>query len=346
MKIRSVLRTAAFAAMFAMIAGTSLQAQEEGGGRGQRGGRGGGQRGGGQRGGGQRGGGQRGGGQRGGGQRGGGQRGGGQTSNGMSKAQLLEMEEVRTELKIEGDQLETVTATLEDHKARAGKVQQGGRGGFDREAFAKIREMEGEERDKAIADMRKKAEEDRKKTEKAMVSVNKETEEVLSVVLEEAQWKRLGELQTQTILRRGMMAALQNKELAGKLKMTKDQTKKLEELKKAGEKATEEASKAAREMFSGGGGFDREKFAEMRKAGEERQKKAEEKAAGILTAAQKKQLETMKGKAFKFPERRTRGGRGGQGRGGQGGGRGGRGGDNGGGGRPQRPGGGGGGGGA
>lgn len=353
-KFSLALRTAAMAAMFALIAGSALEAQEgEGGrggrGRGQRGGEGGqrGQRGGGQRG--QRGGG--GGFQGFGGGRGGsmfGQRGGGGART-MSKTQLLGIEEVQKELGIEGDQLETVKSAVDAYNEERGKFR--GDGGGDREAFSRLREMGEEERNKAIAEMRKKREEAQKEVDKKTKVLDKETEEILAALLEEKQWNRLGEIQVQSTLQGGLMAAMLDKEFAAKLKVTKEQTKKLEEMKKEGEKIATEAREKMMEAFrgGGGGGFDRSAFDEMRKAAEERNKANEKQAEAMLTDGQKKTLQEMKGAKFTFPERQRRsfGGRGGSDRGGRGG-RPGRpgGGGEGGSGRPGRPGGGGGDGGA
>lgn len=329
-KLTFGLRAAAFAAMFALIAGTSLQAQEEGGGRGargQRGGGGGGQRG--QRGGGQRG--QRGGGQRGGGQRGfGGQRGGGGGT--MSKVDLLRMEEVQKELKLGDDVLETVNGAVQAYRDQVREITDGMRDDrpeFDRESF---RDAE------KLAAYRKEMAKYQEKITKKTAPVTKETEEILAAILSEEQWKRLGELEVQSMMQSGVLTALLNKDFAAKLKVTKEQTTKLETLKKDSDKASEEATTKMREQmraaFSGGGGGDfRAMMEEAQKAGQERQKKVGEKATSMLTDEQKKMMAEMKGKEFKFPERRGRnfgGGRGGRdgggGRGGRdaGGGRGGR----------------------
>ncbi len=356
-KFSFIVRTAAMAAVFALIAGSSLQAQEEGG----RGGRGGGQRG--QRGGGGGGGGQRG--QRGGGgfggQRGGGgfggQRGGfggprTATARTMSKAALLGMEEVQKELKLEGDDLETVTAAVDGYNEERRSFSDRGRGGrssFDRGAF---QEMSDDERSEAIKKMTEEREKAAAETAKKMKKLNKETDEILAALLDEKQWKRLEEIQVQSTLQNGLVAAMMDEDFAAKMKLSKEQAGKLEEIKKADEKAAKEVSDKMREMFSGG--FDRSKFGELQamraeasEKSDERTKKAKETVEGMMTDEQKKSLEEMKGKAFTFPERRGRGGAGGRGQrggggGGQRGGRGGRGGgggEGGGGGRPNRPGG-------
>ena len=317
-KFSFMVRTAAIAAVFALIAGSSLQAQEEGG----RGGRGG-QRG--QRGGGQRG-------QRGGGQRGFGQRGfgGTRTARTISKAALLSMEEVQKELKLEGDDLETVTGVIDGYNDKRRGFSQRARSSFDRQAF---QEMSEEERREAISKITEEREKAAAETAKKTKTLNKETDEILAALLDENQWKRLGEIQVQSTLQNGLVAAMMDKDFAAKINLSKEQSKKLEDIKKAGEKATEETRGKMREMFSGG--FDRSKMEEYRamqtevsKMAEERTKKAMETVEGMMTDEQKKLLEEMKGKAFKFPERR---GRAGAGRGGQRGGGGGRGG------RPNRP---------
>jgi len=308
MKTRFAMRAAAVAAMFALCAGSALQAQEEGGR--QRGQRGGGQRGG------------FGGGQRGGFGGFGTQRGGG--SREMSKAQLLGIEEVRKELTIDGDQLETLNGTLEDYTSKQREIR---RSAFEGMNMGNFREMSSEER----AEMQKKMEAGQKKATEKNAKLDKETDELLGAVLNEKQWKRLGELQLQSRLRGGLMGAIADKAFAAKLKLTKEQLAKVDAIRKEGEKMRDEM----RKMFSGGReGFDRDAFAEMREKGDDLRKKSEEMEKTLLTADQKKALATMKGKEFKFPERRRGGDRGGRGgRGGQGGDRGG---------RPSRPGGGGG----
>ncbi|MFK7821579.1 MAG: Spy/CpxP family protein refolding chaperone [Planctomycetaceae bacterium] len=314
------LRTAAFAAVFALAAGSALQAQEEGGGRGARGQRGGGQRGGGRT-------------------RGnfggftGFQRGGGTSE--MSKVDLLRMEEVQKELKIDDDALETVNGAIDAYRQQVREISDGMRDDrpeFDREMMR--------DREK-VAEYTKKMEEYRAKVSKKTEPITKETEEILAALMSKEQWTRLEQLQFQAGLRGGMMAGLMNKAVAAQLKLSDEQSKKLKALNDASQKAARDAQT---EMF-GGMDFSRmremsqeersEMMAEMRskrekmtKASEDRKKDTEKKAEAILTAEQKKMMTDLQGKKFTFPERRsrrggfggggTRGGGGATGRGGRG----------------------------
>lgn len=137
-----------------------------------------------------------------------------------------------------------------------------------------------------------------------------EAEDKLADILDPKQAERLIGL----ILQREGVRAVNSKMVATKLGITDDQKAKMEELEK-------QSREKMREMFQGGGGEEmREK---MRAAREETEGKMKE----VLTAAQKDQMESLKGAEFKFPEMQWgRGGPGG-GRGGAGAGRGNRGGD-------------------
>ena len=124
----------------------------------------------------------------------------------MSKAQLLGMEEVQKELKLEGDDLETVTAAVDGYnEERRSFNDRGGRNNFDREAY---QEMSDDER----AEARKKFTEEREKAAaevaKKMKKLNKETDEILAALLDDKQWKRLGEIQVQSTLQNGLVAAM------------------------------------------------------------------------------------------------------------------------------------------
>jgi hypothetical protein len=244
----------------------------------------------------------------------------------MSKVDLLRMEEVQKELKITDDVLETVTGAVDAYREQVREISNSMRD--DRPQFSREDFRDQEKLAAYRAEMVKYQEKISKKT----APVTKETEEILAALLSEEQWKRLGELETQSMMQQGVLAALMNKELSAKLKVTKEQTGKLETLKKDSDKEAQEAQTKMREemraAFSGGGGGDfRGMMEKVQKASKDRQKKVDDKAMAMLTDEQKKMMTEMKGKEFKFPEnQRGRGGFGG-GRGGRdgGGGRGGRG---------------------
>lgn len=282
-----------------------LQAQEEEGGRGGRGGRGGFQRGG-DGGGGQRGG-QRGGGR--GGQRGGpgGQRGfggggfgggfGGGRGGGAGSSAI---ELVRL---LGMEEVRDVVGMDEDVYEAVSKQ------------MPDFGSMRGKDREE-IAEMMKEADE--------------KCKEALDEVLEpEDQAKLMGLLVKQNGNR-----AVFNTIVAAKIGLPEDD---FEDIQEAVQKSMEGQREKMREMFQGGGGFDREKmgevFAEMRK-------KSDEAIEDELSSSQAKELKALLAlvpEDFEFPER-GRGGPGGfgggRGPGGFGGGRGGPGGPGGAGGRP------------
>jgi len=137
-----------------------------------------------------------------------------------------------------------------------------------------------------------------------------EAEDKLGEILDPTQAERLIGL----IIQREGVRSINSKMVAGKLGVTDDQKAKMAEMEK-------ENMEKMREMFQGG--FGPEMRDKMRAFRDESESKMKE----ILTAAQKEQMESLKGTEFKFPEPQMRGpgGRGGAG-GGPGGGRGNRGG--------------------
>jgi hypothetical protein len=160
---------------------------------------------------------------------------------------------------------------------------------------------------------------DPKMMQEAMEKIRKasmEAEAKLVDILDPKQIDRLIGL----VIQRDNIRAINSKLVAEKLGVTDEQKEKMASIEK-------ENMEKMREMFQGG--FSPEMREKMRAAREESEAKMKE----ILTAAQKDQMESLKGAEFKFPEpqwgRGAPGGRGGPGggRGGPGGGRGGSGGD-------------------
>ena len=250
-----------------------------------------------------------------GGRTGGGGFGGGRTGGGDMTMTLLRLEPVRTELEISPDQEEALTKMTEQNRSER--------------PSGDFRNMSEDERTEFFAKMRKQSEERTAKMK-----------EQLEEVLFPEQLERLEQINIQL---QGI-AALQNAEVAKKLKMTAAQTKELEEVRNG---IMEKMRDSMREIFASGNreGI-REKIEKMRDD-------MEGDVLAVLNTDQKKKFEEMKGEPFEMPEGAMRGGRGGQGgapggqqgRGGFGGrgggdqgGRGGRGGgDQGGGGERQRP---------
>jgi hypothetical protein len=169
-----------------------------------------------------------------------------------------------------------------------------------RESFANMRPPQGQAPDPNMM-------------QEAMEKIRKaaaEAEDKLGEILDPTQAERLIGL----IIQREGVRSINSKMVAGKLGVTDDQKAKMAEMEK-------ENMEKMREMFQGG--FGPEMRDKMRAFRDESESKMKE----ILTAAQKEQMESLKGTEFKFPEPQMRGpgGRGGAG-GGPGGGRGNRGG--------------------
>jgi len=211
---------------------------------------------------------------------------GGRTGGGDMTMTLLRLEPVRTELEISPDQEEALTKMTEQNR------QERPSGDF--------RNMSEDERTEFFAKMRKQSEERTAKMK-----------EQLEEVLFPEQLERLEQINIQL---QGI-AALQNAEVAKKLKMTAAQTKELEEVRNG---IMEKMRDSMREIFASGNreGI-REKIEKMRDD-------MEGDVLAVLNTDQKKKFEEMKGEPFEMPEGAMRGGRGGapsgqQGRGGFGG---------------------------
>lgn len=206
---------------------------------------------------------------------------GGRGGGGDMTMSLLRMEEVQTELEISPQQKEAIEKMAEQARG-------------ERPDFGSIRDMDEDERQAFFEKMRKQGEE-------RVAQMKEQLEEVLLP----QQMARLEEIGLQV---RGMQA-LEDKEVAAKLKITEAQK---EELADVREKLQEEMREKMREVFQGGGGGDiRETFGKMRED-------MEKKVLAVLTSDQQKQFEEMKGEPFEMPERSTRG-FGGRGPGGPGG---------------------------
>lgn len=216
---------------------------------------------------------------------------GGPGGAGGSSAMLLGMPEVKTELGTSDEQNKKIEALLAD-------LQEQMRASFGN--FQELQSLSREERDKKMAEGRKKAEE-----------TSKKADEQVSKVLEPKQVERLSQLR----LQREGVAAFSRADIAKQLGLTDEQGEKIRKIQ-------EEARTEGRANRNLSEDERREFFTKQR----ERREKAQSDTLAVLTDVQKTKWTEMKGKEFKFPE--TRGGFGGGfgpggGRGGPGGGGGG-----------------------
>lgn len=201
-------------------------------------------------------------------QRGGGRRGGGMRGMQSSPVMLLGMEEVREELKLEGDAMDKLADLAEDFQADL------------REEAMAIMQDAGDDREgamKELAEVVKEMSEDVMKEVKGM--------------LNDKQMKRLNQLHVQ----RMGVNALMDPTIKKELKITDEQTEKIE---KAMADAQSEMREAMMEMRDSGN-FDREAFMEMRQESQEKMAAIGDK---VLNDEQKKKLKEMKGEKFEFPQ--------------------------------------------
>lgn len=216
---------------------------------------------------------------------------------------LLQMEPVQTELQIGPDQQEAI-----------GKLVEQSRG--ERPDRSQFENMTDDERRQFF---------EQRQSEAAARAA--QTKEKLEEVLLPEQMERLDQIALQL---RGV-GALNDDDIAGKLKITAEQKEKLQQVQ---EEQRSKMGEKMRELFSSG---DREN---MREAFGKLREEMEEAVLAVLTSEQRSQFDEMKGDEFEMPEGFGRGGFGGPGGGrggfggGPGGGRGGFGGGPGGGGRP------------
>ena len=212
--------------------------------------------------------------------------------------QLLQVDEVREEIELTDDQVETIK--------KAADEQRRGRG--DRPNF---RDMSDEERQAFLAEARERAEKQAK-----------QAKEKIDEILLPHQIERLDEIALQM---RGA-AALTDKEIAAKVGLSEEN---IQAVKEATEQARESMGERMRELFAQGrDGGGRE---EMRKKFQELRKEMEDEVLAVLSEDQRQKFAELKGEPFELPPSAF--GRGGRGRGGPGPGRRGRDGRE----RPQRP---------
>jgi hypothetical protein len=206
----------------------------------------------------------------------------GGTSPSQEKLRILANEAVQKELELAADQKTDIAKLAEEARTK-------GREAFAGIDFQGLRDLSQEERDKRLAPSRQKLD-----------ALAKDISKKIDAVLLPHQAERLQEIYVQV---RGI-DALTDEDIAKQLGLDEKQKEQLTTIR----------DENRRQMFQGGqGGFDRERFAALRK-------EREDKSLAVLTAPQKEKFAKMKGEAFAEVESlRFGGGRGQGGQGGQGG---------------------------
>jgi hypothetical protein len=127
---------------------------------------------------------------------------------------------------------------------------------------------------------------------KTMLKMTEERMAVTKSVLTADQQTRLSQLETQQL----GVNAFSNAKVTKALGLTEEQTKKIKELN---DEMAKERGEMQREMFGGGGGgFDREKFAEVQKKIKNLTDETGEKIEKTLSAEQKSKWKQMVGEPF------------------------------------------------
>ncbi|MGV3618257.1 MAG: hypothetical protein ACO1SV_23260 [Fimbriimonas sp.] len=193
---------------------------------------------------------------------------GGQMGRG-GPAQLLQREEVQTELKLTDDQ-KTKLSGLQDKMRDKMREMFAGGGGGERPDPTKMRE--------------------------AFTKVNEEIQKEVDAILTPEQQKRLKELSVQ----RAGNGAVMIPSVAKDLGITDEQKTKIENLQKLQGEATQALFQKMRD-----GELDGEQMREKMTAN---QKALDEEIGKVLTEAQKTKLKEMAGKPFTFSPDRPRGG--------------------------------------
>ncbi|WP_417848580.1 hypothetical protein [Thalassoglobus sp.] len=199
----------------------------------------------------------------------GGPPGGGQSSMMM----LIGNEQVQKEIGLEGESLEAVKKVVSN-------LREQGREQFS--SLGNLREMSEEDRNKAMAEMRKQRDE-----------INAKATQEIEKHLSKEQKTRL----EQIALQQQGVRALDDDKVVVKLELSEEQQLKIAELLENQMAAQQKLMESIRE-----GG--REGFAQAREKSEALRKETDEKLMGVLTDAQKTKFAEMKGKPFEL--QRTR----------------------------------------
>lgn len=189
---------------------------------------------------------------------------GGGMMGGMSKGSLLAREQVQTELKLTQEQKDKLTEVRRSSAPARGD-------------FKNYKNLSEDEKKTRQEEAKKAAAESWKKME---------------AVLKPEQLTRLNGIFLQTALPQ----ALKDEAIAKELKLSADQTKKIDE-------ALQWGQDEQRKLFQGGaGGRDADARKKMQEDRQKIQKETDAKVLAVLTADQKAQCEKMKGAEFKLEE--------------------------------------------
>jgi len=237
---------------------------------------------------------------------GGGRTMGGGVGGSMGIASLVQMKEVRTELKMDEDQvksLEAIRESMGGGRGPGGPSGAGSPGGGRPEGGRPDRGGGpggfggGTGGPPSAAQMKEMSD--------RMKKMRTEVEGKVSDVLDPDQNSRILGLLIQHDGGRALTSSL----LAAALEMTPEQLTKLDDVQIAN---MQEAQKTMQEVMAGG----RDGWTKVREQMEAMKKKSEESMLAILTSDQRSQFDSMKGEKFEFPERGPGGVGGDRGRGG------------------------------
>jgi len=182
---------------------------------------------------------------------------------------LLSTEAVQKELKLDDKQIAKLKEVGEKLRAEA------------REQYAGVRDIEDVQKRRAkYAELRNQADE----------KARREVSEVLAG----KQMMRLYQIRLQV---RGDVYGLNNRYVAGRLKLTDEQKNNAAEIEKATTEKTSQAFSGLRDLSEQ---ERRQKFGELREKIGKIRAAANEKVLGLLTAEQKKAYEDMKGEKFEL----------------------------------------------
>jgi len=186
-----------------------------------------------------------------------------------SPIHLVRNAKVQEELKLDDDQKAKIQEALQTVNAQR------------QELFAALRGLQGDERQKKMAELRKKMQD---KTAEATKTVR--------AVLKPEQAERLDQISLQI---RGLQA-LRDATVAEKLQLTPEQRKQIQDASAAGQQKRTQLVQDVRN-----GNVERAKYREKL---DEIAKETETKTIDVLTDEQKAQFEKMKGAKFELPQRR------------------------------------------
>jgi len=217
---------------------------------------------------------------------GGGRTMGGGVGGSMGIASLVQMKEVRTELKMDEDQVKSLEAIRESMGGGRGPSGAGSPGGGRPEGGRPEGRGDrgGPGGPPSVEQMKEMA--DRGKKMRA------EIEGKVSEILDPDQNSRILGL----LIQRDSGRALASSVLAAALELTPEQLTKLDDVQIANMQA---AQKTMQEAMAGG----RDGWTKVREQMEAMKKKSEESMLAVLTSEQRSQFDSMKGEKFEFPER-------------------------------------------